>query len=124
MGPGVPSRPAGPGAVVSCHVERPLDDDAWRRFDALQRRRPGGFDVIALIRPPDATHAEDEERWLERARAAAGRAPLGLHTHLTSPSHARPTGRDPPPLLRQQTPWVRGPDPQPAVLCGGRWYTA
>ena len=66
----VPSMPAGPAAVVSCHVERPLDDDAWRRFDALQRRRPGGFDVIALIRPPDPAHGEDEQRWLERARAA------------------------------------------------------
>src|SRR5258708_34961385 len=118
MGPGVPSRPAGPGAVVSCHVERPLDDDAWRRFDALQRRRPGGFDVIALIRPPDATHAEDEERWLERARAAAGRAPLRLHTQWTRPSHARPTGGDPAERLRQQTPWRRGGGPQPAVSPG------
>src|SRR5258708_39650230 len=123
MGPGVPSRPAGPGAVVSCHVERPLDDDAWRRFDALQRRRPGGFDVIALIRPPDATHAEDEERWLERARAAARRAPLGLHTHWTSPSHAAPTGGDPAPPPRRQAAWGRGHGLQPAVFCRGRWVT-
>ncbi len=119
----VPSTPAGPVAVVSCHVERPLDDDAWRRFDALQRRRPGGFDVIALIRPPDATHAEDEERWLERARAAAGRAPLGLHTHWTSPSHARPTGGDPAALVREQAAWMRGHDLEPAFFCGGGWYT-
>ena len=119
----VPSTPAGPVAVVSCHVERPLDDDAWRRFDALQRRRPGGFDVIALIRPPDATHAEDEERWLERARAAAGRAPLGLHTHWTSPSHARPTGGDPAALVREQAAWMRGHDLAPAFFCGGGWYT-
>src|SRR5258705_8412675 len=98
----VPSMPAGPVAVVSWHVERPLDDDAWRRFDALQRRRPGGFDVIALIRPPDAAHGEDEQAWLERAHAAASRAPLGLHTHWTSPSHARPSGGDPSARVRRE----------------------
>ena len=26
------------GAVVSCHLERPLDDTAWAHFDALRRR--------------------------------------------------------------------------------------
>jgi hypothetical protein len=91
--------PAGSVAVVSCHVERPLDDDAWRRFDGLQCRRPGGFDVIALIRPPDAAHGEDERRWLERARLAASRAPLGLHTH-----------------------WMRERGLEPAFFCGGGWY--
>src|SRR6266536_2349175 len=50
-------------AVVSCHVERPLDDEVWRRFSALQERRPGGFAVAALMRPP--AEGEDEERWLE-----------------------------------------------------------
>ena len=29
-------------AVVSCHVERPLDDDCWRRFSAFQARGPAG----------------------------------------------------------------------------------
>jgi hypothetical protein len=115
--------PAGPVAVVSCHVERPLDDDAWRRFDALQRRRPGGFDVIALIRPPDAAHGEDEQRWLERARLAAGRAPLGLHTHWTSPSHARPTGGEPAALVREQAAWLRARSLEPSFFCGGGWYT-
>ena len=28
-------------AVVSCHVERPLDDVVWERFSALQDARPG-----------------------------------------------------------------------------------
>ena len=50
-------------AVVSCHVERPLDDEAWKRFAALQESRPGGFAIAALIRPPAA--GEDERRWLE-----------------------------------------------------------
>jgi hypothetical protein len=115
--------PAGPVAVVSCHVERPLDDDAWRRFDALQRRRPGGFDVIALIRPPDPAHGEDEQRWLERARLAASRGPLGLHTHWTSPSHARPTGGDPSARVRSEAAWMRERGLEPAFFCGGGWYT-
>jgi hypothetical protein len=119
----VPFMPAGSVAVVSCHVERALDDDAWRRFDALQRRRPGGFDVIALIRPPDEAHGEDEQRWLERARLAASRAPFGLHTHWTSPSHARPTGGDPAVRVRSEAEWLRERGLEPAFFCGGGWYT-
>ena len=37
-------------AVVSCHVERPLDDAVWARFSALQDARPGGFPIAALMR--------------------------------------------------------------------------
>jgi len=70
-------------------VERPLDEEVWERFSALQERRPGGFAIAALMRPP--ADGEDEERWLERARAAQERAPFGLHTHWTAPDHARPT---------------------------------
>jgi hypothetical protein len=119
----VPSVPAGAGAVVSCHLERPLDDAAWRRFDALQRRRPGGFAVVALIRPPDPDAGEPEEPWLERARAAAARAPLGLHTHWTSPTHARPTGGDPAERVRRDAAWMRSRGLEPALFCGGGWYT-
>ena len=104
-------------------MERPLDDDAWRRFDALQRGRPGGFEVIALMRPPDAAFGEDEVRWLERARAAADRAPFGLHTHWTSPTHARPTGGDPAVRVRSEVAWLREHDLEPAYFCGGNWYT-
>jgi hypothetical protein len=119
----VPFASADSVAVVSCHVERPLDDDAWRRFDALQRRRPGGFDVIALIRPPDGAYGEDEERWLERARAAAARAPFGLHTHWTSPTHARPTGGEPAERVRREVAWLRERGLDPGYFCGGGWYT-
>lgn len=110
-------------AVVSCHVERPLDDDAWKRFDRLQRRRPGGFDVIALLRPPDDAFGEDEERWLERARASASRGPIGLHTHWTSPTHARPTGGDPSARVRREAEWMRERGLEPAYFCGGGWYS-
>jgi hypothetical protein len=115
--------PVGPVAVVSCHVERPLDDDVWRRFDALQSARPGGFAVIALIRPPDPAFDEDEQVWLERARVAASRAPLGLHTHWTSPTHARPTGGEPAERVRQEAGWLREQGLEPAYFCGGGWYT-
>jgi hypothetical protein len=119
----VPLPPGGTVAVVSCHVERPLDDAAWARFDALQQRRPGGFDVIALVRPPDPAFGEDEERWLERAQRAAARAPFGLHTHWTSPTHARPTGGDPAERVRRETAWLRDHGLAPVYFCGGGWYT-
>jgi hypothetical protein len=119
MGNSLPSS----SAVVSCHVERPLDDAAWARFDRLQRGRPGGFDVIALIRPPDPDFGEAEEPWLVRARAAAGRAPLGVHTHWTSPTHARPTGGDPAARVVRETEWMRDRGLDPRYFCGGGWYT-
>jgi hypothetical protein len=107
-------------AVVSCHVERPLDDEVWRRFSALQERRPGGFAIAALMRPP--TEEEDEERWLERARAASARAPFGLHTHWTAPDHARPTAGDPAALVREQGSWLESVGLRPTFFCGGGWY--
>ena len=83
-----------PYAVVSCHVERPLDDDCWRRFSDVQARRPGGFSIAALLRPPDPKAGEDTKLWLERAREAARRGPLGHHTHFVGPAHARPAAGD------------------------------
>jgi hypothetical protein len=115
--------PSAPVAIVSCHLEQPLRDEAWERFDALQRRRPGGFDVIALMRPPDAAYGEDEHMWLARARLAAARAPFGLHTHWTSPTHARPTGGDPATRVRAEAAWMRERGLEPRFFCGGGWYT-
>ncbi len=115
--------PSAPVAIVSCHLEQALHDESWQRFDALQRRRPGGFDVIALMRPPDPEHGEDETAWLERARQAAARAPFGLHTHWTSPTHARPTGGDPAARVRAETAWMREHGLEPRFFCGGGWYT-
>jgi hypothetical protein len=101
-------------------VERPLDDEVWRRFSALQERRPGGFAIAALMRPP--AEGEDEERWLERARAAQERAPYGLHTHWTAPDHARPTGGDPAALVAEQGRWLASVGLRPTFFCGGGWY--
>src|SRR3954469_1035717 len=107
-------------AVVSCHVERPLDDEVWRRFSQLQQRRPGGFAIAALMRPPAA--GEDEELWLARAREAQALAPLGLHTHWSAPDHARPTGGDPAALVRRQGAWLREVGLDVKLFCGGGWY--
>jgi hypothetical protein len=117
------SVPSPPAAIVSCHLEQPLRDDVWERFDALQQRRPGGFDVIALMRPPDVSLGEDEQRWLARARAADARAPFGLHTHWTSPTHARPTGGDPAERVRREAAWMRTQGLGPRFFCGGGWYS-
>lgn len=115
--------PSAAVAIVSCHLEQPLHDGSWRLFDALQRRRPGGFDVIALMRPPDPEHGEDETVWLDRARRAAARAPFGLHTHWTGPTHARPTGGDPAARVRSEAAWMRANGLEPRFFCGGGWYT-
>jgi hypothetical protein len=111
-------------AVVSCHVERPLDDRVWGAFSRLQERRPGGFRVAALMRPPDPAAGEAEEPWLARAREAAERGPLGHHTHWTSPTHARPTGYGEPGgrVLREAV-WLRERGLTPTLYCGGGWYT-
>jgi hypothetical protein len=107
-------------AVVSCHVERPLDDEVWRRFSALQRRRPGRFAIAALMRPP--AEGEDEDLWLERAREAEQLGPLGLHTHWTAPDHARPTAGDPAEVVRAQGEWLRAAGLDVRFFCGGGWY--
>jgi hypothetical protein len=111
-------------AVVSCHVERPLDDRVWAAFAALQERRPGGLAVAALLRPPDAAAGEtDDELWLARAREAAARGPLGHHTHFTSPTHARPTGGATGARVRREGAWMRGHGLAATSFCGGGWYT-
>ena len=115
--------PSGRYAVVSCHVERPLDDTVWERFSALQERRAGGFHVAALLRPPDAAAGEDEEAWLARAREAAERGPLGHHTHWTAPDHARPTVAGAGERVRAEGMRLRELGLAPTLFCGGGWYT-
>ena len=111
-------------AVVSCHVERPLDDRVWERFAALQQARPGGFAIAALIRPPDPVAGEDAGVWLARAREAAGRGPFGHHTHWTAPDHARPTDDlDPAARVRGESVWLREQGLEPTLFCGGGWYS-
>jgi hypothetical protein len=110
-------------AVVSCHVERPLDDEVWGHFSALQRRRPGGFRIAALLRPADAGFGEDESTWLARAREAAAHGPLGHHTHWTAPDHARPSNGEPGERVLAEGARLRELGLAPTLFCGGGWYT-
>lgn len=108
-------------AVVSCHVEQPLDDAVWRAFERLLERRPAGFVVTPFMRPPAA--GEDEGRWLERARRAAELAPLGHHTHWGGPTQARPlAGVDAAAHVRGEVEWLRARGLAPRFFCGGGWY--
>jgi hypothetical protein len=107
-------------AVVSCHVERPLDDAVWARYRLLLRRRPGGFPLLSLLRPP--APGEDEELFVARAREAAGLGPFGHHTHWTGPTHARPTGGEPAEQVLREGRWLRDRGLEPAFFCGGGWY--
>jgi hypothetical protein len=110
-------------AVASCHVERPLDDDVWFAFERLLERRPGGFVVTPLLRPPHEASGEDEERWLERARRASELAPLGHHTHWGGPTQARPPdGVDAAAQVRTEAAWLRDRGLAPRFFCGGGWY--
>lgn len=114
--------PGGRYAVVSCHVERPLDDAIWSRFSAFQQRPPGRFVVAALMRPPQ--DGEDEDVWLSRAREAAAHGPFGLHTHWTAVDHARPSAgtADPSAHVREQAEWLEARGLRPSLFCGGGWY--
>ena len=108
-------------AVASCHVERLLDDDVWARLRRVLADPPGGFRIAALVRPPDEAHGEDERLWLERARSLD--VPFGLHTHWTSPTHARPTGGDASERVRRDLAWLRSHELTPRFFAGGGWYT-
>jgi hypothetical protein len=119
-------------AVVSCHVERPLDDRVWTRFEALAAARPAGFRIASLMRPPDAAAGEDERLWLERARRAAELGPLGHHTHWGGRGQARPhpgarhvpgTEGGPAGRVRREGTWLRDAGLQPTLFCGGGWYS-
>lgn len=110
--------------VVSCHVERLLDDRVWEAYFELVRRPPGGHAIASLVRPPDPVAGEDEEVWLERARKlVATGTPFGHHTHWTSPTHARPTGGDPGARVLREGAWLRERGLSPTLYCGGGWYT-
>jgi hypothetical protein len=109
-------------AVVSCHVERPLDDAVWAAFSRLQARRPGGFAIAALMRPPATDEGEAESLWLARARHAAARGPFGLHTHWGGVTQARPAAGDPSARVRAEAGWLNERGLEPRLFSGGGWY--
>jgi hypothetical protein len=108
-------------AVASCHVEYPLEDRVWKRYVELLRRRPAGFAITSLLRPP--FEGEDGMRFVERAQEAASLGPLGHHTHWTAPDQARPQGGVPAERVLREGRWLREQGLEPAFFCGGGWYT-
>jgi hypothetical protein len=89
----------------------------------VQEARPGGFAIAALMRPADPAFGEDESTWVLRAQEAATRAPLGHHTHWTSPDHARPTGAGTGERVLGEGRRLRELGLAPSAFCGGGWYT-
>jgi hypothetical protein len=108
--------------VVSCHVERLLDDRAWSLLSRLQEGTPGGFRIAALLRPPDEEASEAVDPWLERAREAAARSPIGHHTHWGGHEYARPRSGNPALRVRREGAWLRDAGLKPTLFCGGGWY--
>lgn len=111
-------------AVVSCHVERILDEDAFALLLRLVERQPGDLPIGVLVRPPDVDAGEREDTWLERVRQLADAGLLGHHTHWTSPTHARPVaGSNPAARVELEAGWFRERGLRPTLFCGGGWYT-
>ena len=109
-------------AVVSCHAERLLDDAVWARFERLLERRPGGFTVAPLVRPPDEQAGEDEGVWAARARRAGELGPLGHHTHFGGVTQARPIAAGAADRVRREADAFRRAGLEPTLFCGGGWY--
>ena len=113
-----------PYAVLSCHVERILDDRVWCAYRDMVRARHGGFVIASLVRPPDTERGEDEGLWLERAGELAAAGPFGHHTHWGGPEHARPgDGTDAGARVLRDGAWLRERGLAPTLFCGGGWYT-
>jgi len=112
-----------PAALVTCHVEAPLNDAIWFRFLRLYEARTGGFDIVALMRPPANEEHDRENPWVERARRVERDGLLGHHTHFGGGSGARP----PDPALaadrvRRERRWLNDRGLRPRFFCGGGWF--
>ena len=90
----------------------------FRRVGRAASRSPPCY---ARRTPPPG---EDAELRLERAREAAGRGPLGHHTHFVGPAHARPAagGAEHAERVRSEALWLRENGLEPQLFCGGGWY--
>ena len=113
-------------AVVSCHVERPLDDAVWRAFEQLLRatarrvRRHAAACGRHTPRPARTT-----ELWLERARRVAARSHRSGTTRTGAARRRRArTGerRRRRAWSREEAAWLRSHGLAPRFFCGGGWY--
>jgi hypothetical protein len=109
-------------AVVSCHVERLLDDRVYAAYSALVAARPGGFRIASLVRPPDDTEQGRADVWAARVAELAALGPVGHHTHWGGPTQARPTGGDPGARVRAEAAAFAAAGVAARFFCGGAWY--
>lgn len=108
--------------MVSCHVERLLDDRVYARYRRLAAARPAGFSVASLVRPPDPASNEDAVEWARRARELAAHGPLGHHTHWGGPTEARPTEDGAAARVLEEAAAFEAAGVAPRFFCGGGWY--
>ena len=108
-------------AVVSCHVERPLDDLVWARYLRLLETRPGGFRIASLMRPP--AEGENLGSFVGRARQAAAHGPFGHHIHSDLADARAADRRGPASGVLREGAWLREQGLEPRFFCGGGWYT-
>ena len=95
-------------AVVSCHVERPLDDRVWRRLRVAAATTARRVRRHAAAAAATRRVGRERELWLERARRVQALAPLGHHTHWGGPAQARPQGEvDAAAVVREEAAWFR-----------------
>ena len=111
-------------AVVSCHVERPLDDAVWRAFERLLDRRPAGFVVTPLAPaaaspPPGRTRSSGSSG---RGAPPSWRRSATTRTGAARRRHARRARSTPAAFVRDEAEWLRARDLAPRYFCGGGWY--
>jgi len=109
-------------AVVSCHVERVLDDRVFSRYREFVATGPGGFRIASLVRPPDPDAGESQEAWAARVRELAALGPLGHHTHFGGPTQARPVDDGAAERVRSRVLSFAAASLEPRFFCGGGWY--
>lgn len=108
--------------MVSCHVERLLDDRVYPRYRRFAAARPAGFAVASLVRPPDPASGEDRDEWAERVRRLSPHGPLGHHTHWGGPTEARPTRDGAAARVLGEAAAFEDAGVEPRFFCGGGWY--
>jgi hypothetical protein len=112
-----------PTAFVSCHVESPLDDAVWDRFVELFEAGPGGFEIVALMRPPAGKELGRQDAWVARARHVAREGLLGHHTHFGGGGTARPPDSSlAVDRVRREHRWLTDHGLRPRFFCGGGWF--
>jgi hypothetical protein len=111
-----------PYSVLSCHVERLLDDAVFERYRRFAASRPAGFAVASLVRPPDPEAAENQDEWAKRTRELARHGLLGHHTHWGGVTQARPTGPGAAARVRAEAAAFEAAGLEPRFFCGGGWY--